>query len=177
VVSYEVGANDPWPFHNNIARATSALAPNSSPQGCGDIVSASSTFPGATSVGEVPEGEGEPPFLSEEPSRPLKYAFRHYAPRKDVDDNAPARPPPCPRLSGQSGVERKAELNALLQLADFNGAKARQAGEGSMLTIGKTFECKICQKRDRHDRLLSHIVYIHLELKTWACPLWFVCFY
>jgi hypothetical protein len=30
-------------------------------------------------------------------------------------------------------------------------------------------------KKQRRDRVLAHILYAHLGLKPWVCPLWCVC--
>ena len=65
----------------------------------------------------------------------------------------------------------------LLKMADDEGAEARKQGLSKITQSGNTSMCIECGKTARRDRLLAHVVYKHLDLKTWACPLWCVCFY
>jgi hypothetical protein len=43
-----------------------------------------------------------------------------------ADDSTQTRDSPCPGLNSQDGVERKAEIAALLKMAEENGAGARE---------------------------------------------------
>jgi len=88
----------------------------------------------------------------------------------------PTRRHTCPGIGGPNGRKRKAEIGALLQTADDSGAEARVPGLACMVRDEKGHQCQTCGQRDRRDRLLSHILLKHLGLKTWVCPLWFVCF-
>jgi len=68
-------------------------------------------------------------------------------------------------------------LVTLLEIAEADGAAAREAGPEAISTNGNGCKCIICGKSDkRRDRILTHVLYKHLGLKTWACPLWFVFF-
>ena len=89
---------------------------------------------------------------------------------------SPVGDPHCPGISGQNEAEIKAELARLLKIADAKGAEARNMSLEKITKNGNTFRCIECGKTGRRDRLLDHILYKHLDLKTWSCPLWCVCF-
>ena len=107
------------------------------------------------------------------------YPFiRPYDSGHEVDAvSAPTDDLPCPGLAGRNQAETKVELAELLKMADDEGAEARKQGLGKITQSGDTSKCIECGKTARRDRLLAHVVYKHLDLKTWACPLWYVCFY
>ena len=95
----------------------------------------------------------------------------------DAAVSAPTDDLPCPGLAGRNQAETKAELAELLKMADDEGAEARKQGLDKITQSGNTSKCIECGKTARRDRLLAHVVYKHLDLRTWACPLWCVCFY
>jgi hypothetical protein len=84
---------------------------------------------------------------------------------------------PCPGLGGQSEADVQEELANLLELADAHGAEARELGLDGVSREGSLYKCITCGKAGRRDRLLAHVVYKHLDIKAWGCPLWFVCFH
>jgi len=91
--------------------------------------------------------------------------------------SAPTGDASCPGLVGRNETEKTANFIKLVKIADEGGAETRKLGLDLMSTDGKVHTCDTCGKIDRRDRLLAHIVYKHLGFKTWACPLWYVCFH
>jgi len=81
----------------------------------------------------------------------------------------------CPGLSGKNKADIKSALNSLLATAEADGAEARKAGLSKITQNGGTSKCNECGKINRRDRLLDHVAFKHLGLRTWSCPLWCVC--
>ena len=98
-------------------------------------------------------------------------------PEGEGDASAPTGRAPCPGLRGRNAAEKTASLNDLLAIADEGGAETRELGVRLMSINGKTHKCTACGKVNRRGRLLAHIASKHLRFKTWACPLWYVCFH
>jgi hypothetical protein len=164
---------DPLTLYTTLSEETSDVAASGSPQDVGDDdhnAPGSPPLSGVTSTGEGAGVGGDPAIISEGPSR-----GSHDASAQTAGDGA-TRGAPCPGPSIRDGVEGRAEIANLLKVAEKNGADARKLGVGSLVKFGKKYECQSCQKRDRRDRLLSHVLLDHFQIKTWACPLWFVCF-
>jgi hypothetical protein len=89
-------------------------------------------------------------------------------------DGAPIDDLPCPGLSGKNNAEKRAHLNDLLATAKEDGKEAREAGLHKVTKVGDASKCTECQHTGRRDRVLDHVLYRHLDLKTWSCPLWCV---
>lgn len=104
-------------------------------------------------------------------------AIRPYNTRREGETAAASGDVPCPGLVGRNAVEKTEHFAELMETANKEGAEARKAGLGLISTNDNTYQCKVCHKQDRRDRLLAHVVYKHLGFKTWACPLWFVYFH
>ena len=100
----------------------------------------------------------------------------HYS---SLEDETPggtvAGDPHCPGIAGENSLDFKTELERLLKIAEGDGAEARKQGLKSIRKEGSTTKCVYCGKTGRRDGLLAHVIYNHLALKTWACPLWCVC--
>jgi len=60
-------------------------------------------------------------------------------------------------------------------MAKADSAKDHKSGLGYITQKGDTYKCIECGKTGRRDRLVAHVMFKHLQLKTWACPLWCVC--
>jgi hypothetical protein len=105
------------------------------------------------------------------------YNSSHHA---DADADAAASAAtddlPCPGLSGKNKAENRVHLKELLATAEADGAEARKPAQGKLTQDGDTSRCIECGKTGRRDRLVAHVVYKHLDQKTWVCPLWCVCF-
>ena len=95
----------------------------------------------------------------------------------DAAVSAPTDDLPCPGLAGRNQAETKAELADLLKMADEEGAEARKGGLIKITQSGDASICIECGKTARRDRVLAHVLYKHMDLKTWACPLWCACFH
>ena len=91
---------------------------------------------------------------------------------EDATSSAPTGDRACRGPSSLNEVERRKEIADLLAGAEATSSAARELGQGSLSKDGNGYKCKDCGKSGRRDRLISHIVYKHLSLKTWACPLW-----
>ena len=91
---------------------------------------------------------------------------------EDAGSSAPTDDRACRGPSSLNEVERRKEIADLLAGAEATSSAARELGQGSLSKEGNGYKCKDCGKKGRRDRLISHIVYKHLSLKTWACPLW-----
>jgi hypothetical protein len=88
-----------------------------------------------------------------------------------------ASDPPCPGLASQDSDGIKEELADLIDIAEADGAAAREPALQGVSWVGNRYECIKCGKAGRRDRVLGHVIYNHFGLKTWTCPLWFVCFH
>jgi len=81
---------------------------------------------------------------------------------------------PCPGISGQDDADIREELIKLLEIAEGTGSNAREQGLEKIsknVTGDRRYKCTECGKKGRRDRLLAHVLYKHLHLKTWGCPL------
>ena len=91
---------------------------------------------------------------------------------EDATSSAPTGDRACRGPSSLNEDDRKVEVAELLARAEATSLAASELGQGSLSKDGNRYKCKDCGKRGRRDRLMSHIVYKHLSLKTWVCPLW-----
>ena len=57
------------------------------------------------------------------------------------------------------------------------GAEARKQGLGKITQSGDTSMYINCGKTARRERVLAHVLYKHMDMKTWSYPLWCVCFH
>ena len=64
-----------------------------------------------------------------------------------------------------------------MKKADEDQTEPEKLVAGRLKQNGTIAECIQCKRKDRRDRLISHILYKHLTLKTWECGLWYVCFH
>ena len=82
----------------------------------------------------------------------------------------------CPGLKGTKD-EWKNELREYLEHAESDGADVRQEASQKIRKDGSSHRCIECGKtKKRRDRMVTHVIYEHLGLKPWPCPLWCVRF-
>jgi hypothetical protein len=84
---------------------------------------------------------------------------------------------PCPGLAGKSNAANKRQLKKLLTTAEEDGEEARTPGHAFVKKNGRASKCTKCEKTGRRDRVLDHVLYRHLNVKSWSCPLWCVNFH